>query len=268
MKMVLYLLSGIILIYISICCVLYFYQARFIFYPPKPDHSFYEQVKQYEYFIKTDNETLHGWNIKNENLDHNTSIIYFGGNSEDVTYNIPDSNKYSAKNIFFTNHPGYGKSTGQPSERSLFDNALQAYDQIIKTHNLNAKDIIIMGRSLGSSVATYVASKRTSKGLILITPFDSIENIAIKQFHLFPVSLLLKHKFKTIDYIDRVNCPILIIATDNDEIIPSTNLSNLYKTREKKIKLLKINNAGHNDISDKKEYFSYINKFILSNVIF
>jgi uncharacterized protein len=267
MKMASGLLITLAAIYLSLCAALYFYQDKFIFFPPPPNPHFYEQVKQYEYFIKTNNETLHGWNIYNENINHDTSIIYFGGNAEDVTYNLPDSHKYSAKNVFFTNHPGYGKSTGTPSEDNFYNNALQAYDEILNKHQLNEENVIIMGRSIGSSVATYVSSKRGSSGLILITPFDSIENIAANQFSLFPVSLLLKHKFKTIDFIDNVKSPILIIASDNDEIIPNANLLKLYNSREEKIQLLKINDAGHNDISNKNEYFPYINEFILSKTI-
>ena len=197
------------------------------------------KIKPYEYFIKTDSATLHGWKATNPDINHDSSIIYFGGNAEEVSYNISDARLFSARHLFFTDLPGYGNSTGNPSERSFFSNALQAYDHIIKTHQLDAENIFIMGRSLGASVATYVASKRKSKGLILIAPFDSIEHIASNHYKWFPVKLLLKHKFKTDEYIDNVTSPILAITADNDAVIPAINFNQLYEPRKNKINLLK-----------------------------
>jgi len=265
MKTLITFSAFIFFIYFSLCAALYFFQDNFIFFPPRPDNQWYSKIKSFEYFIKTDSATLHGWKISNKNINHKASIIYFGGNAEEVSYNIEDADFYSARHLFFTNMPGFGSSTGTPSEQSFFSNALQTYDHIIEQYNLDPEDVFIMGRSLGSSVATYVASKRKSKGLILITPFDSVENIAVNNYSLFPVKLLLKHKFKTEQYIDQVNAPIMFIATDNDGVIPATNLANLYEPRAEKINLLKINDADHGSISHKEKYFSYINGFILSN---
>ena len=160
--------------------------------------------------------------------------------------------------------PGFGSGTGKPSELSFFSNALQAYNHIIKNHQLNEENVFIMSRSLGASVATYVASKRNSKGLILITPCDSMEDIDSNHYTWFPVNLLLKHKFKTDEYIDNISSPILVIATDKDGVIPTINLNHLYEPRKDKINLLKINHANHNNINATEKYFSYINGFILS----
>lgn len=264
MKTLAGLAGFIFFIYFSLCAALYFFQDSFIFFPPKPDLQWYEKLKSYEYFIQTDSAKLQGWKISNENINQHTAIIYFGGNAEEVSYNLEDARRYSAKHLFFTNMPGFGGSTGKPSEQSFFGSALQAFDHIIQKNNLNPDNIFIMGRSLGSSVATYVASQRKSKGLILITPFDSVEKIAQNQYKLFPVKLLLKHKFKTEVFIDKVKSPILIIATDNDGVIPAANLANLYQPRIEKIKLLKINESDHVSISHSEKYFSYINEFIVS----
>jgi len=264
MKTLTNILISFVFIYISVCFFLYFMQDNFIFYPPKPDQQWYKKIKPYEFFIETDSETLQGWKKSNTNINHNSSIIYFGGNAEEVSHNIIDADSFSARHLFFINMPGFGNSTGTPSEHSFFSNALQAYDYIIKTYQLDADNFFIMGRSLGSTVATYVASKRKSKGLILITPFDSIENIARDHYKWYPINIILKHKFKTELYIDSVSSPILAIATDSDGVIPASNLNRLYAPRKEKINLLKINHANHNNINSSEKYFSYINGFILS----
>jgi hypothetical protein len=244
------------------CALLYFFQEKFIFFPPPANKTWYLKIKHYEYFITTASAHLHGWKISSADSQHNAIIIYFGGNAEDVSYNILDANLYATRHLFLTNMPGFGNSTGQLSEHSFFSNGLQIYDYIVKKYHLDTQNIFIMGRSLGSTVATYVASQRNTAGLILITPFDSIENIARKQYSLLPIKLLLKHKFSTEKYIDAVSAPIMVIATDNDGIIPAINLANLYAPRKQKINLLKINDANHINISKKKNYFTYINNFI------
>lgn len=262
------LLLFLLCLYLLSCAALYFFQSSFIFFPPEADNKWYSKYQAHEYFIKTDSETLHGWKLSNNEITHNASIIYFGGNAEDVSYNIPDAHRYSVKHLFLTNLPGYGHSTGTPSEQSFFDNALQAFDQIIKIHDLNINDVHIMGRSLGSSVASYVASQRKIKSLILITPFDSVENMAKDQYPFFPVKYLLKHKFNTEKLLDVISAPILILATDTDGLIPAKSLNNLYLPRKNKINLIKINNTNHNSINTQASYFSSLNGFILSNTSF
>ncbi|MCW9014895.1 MAG: alpha/beta hydrolase [Gammaproteobacteria bacterium] len=221
-------------------------------------------MQKYEYYIDTEKEKLHGWQFNNPDIAH-SNIIYFGGNAEDVIYNIADASRYSASKLFFTNLPGYGNSTGTPSEKSFYDNALQAYDTIVQKHQLDPDDIIIMGRSLGASVAAYVAAQRKVKSLILVTPFDSVANIAAQQFSWFPVRRLLRHKFNTMEYVSQINAPILIVAAEHDEIIPKTNGNNLYQARPENISLLEVKNTGHNNISQNPQYFQYINGFILAN---
>ena len=267
MKIVGVILAFVFLAYLFICISLYFFQANYIFFPPKANEPWYAKIKPYEYFLKTDSAVLHGWKVSNLHTPHTASIIYFGGNAEDVSHNIPDAHLYSVRHLFLTNLPGFGASSGTPSEKNFYSNALQVYDQIVESSNLNPDNVFIMGRSLGSAVATYVASKRKVRGLIIITPFDSIENVASHYYNLFPVKRLLKHKFQTEAYIDEVNAPIVALTADHDGVIPAENLANLYTPRKQKINLLQIQGSDHNTISHSEQYFSFINGFILANTV-
>lgn len=265
MKALIAVFAPFLFIYLCLCALLYFSQEKFIFFPPKADNQWYSKFKSFEYFIDTGSAKLHGWQVTNPIVNNNASIIYFGGNAEEVAYNLQDANRYTVKNLFFTNMPGYGSSTGKPTEKSFLDSSLKIYDHIIEKHQLDPEDVFIMGRSIGSSVASYLASQRKLKGLILITPFDSIEQVARNMYKIFPVTLFLKHKFNTDKYIDKTNAPILIIAAEKDGVIPEINLTNLYTPRKDKINMITIPGATHNDISQGNDYFSYINGFILSN---
>jgi len=250
-------------VYLLSCFALYYFQDRLIFFPPEPQEDVYQSVSHNEIRFSDSNEKLHGWDIK-VNEAQSKTIIYFGGNAQDVVYLNFEANEFNVKQLIAINHPGYGKSTGQPTQSSIYKNSLQVYDWAKEQYQLNSKNIIIMGRSLGSSVATYLAANRKISGLILVTPFDSIENIAAKQYKYFPIKLLMNHAFPTIDYIGQVNAPTLMLAAEKDEIIADENLENLKQAAGENNRLVRYENVGHNTIQEHIEYYSEINKYINS----
>lgn len=248
-------------IYIIICGLLYIFQDRLIFFPPKPVDDVYGAVKVNEISFTSKQREVYGWKIKLD-PDASNTIIYFGGNAEDVVYFNFESEKFKAQQAITFNHPGYGKSEGIPSEKGLYQNALDVYDHVIKEYKLQPENIIVVGRSLGSSVAAYLAANRNISGLVLITPFDSIENIAAQQYKLFPVKILLKHKFPTIENIVNVNSPILMLAAEEDEIITDTNLHNLKQVMGDNYRLISYIDVGHNTIQTHPDYYDEINHFV------
>jgi pimeloyl-ACP methyl ester carboxylesterase len=243
------------------CAYLYVNQERLIFFAPRANPQLYQHWQQHEYLIEVNGHRLHGWQIEQAGKPAAT-ILYFGGNAEDVVYNLDDAPNYAASRLFFTNYPGYGKSSGEPSQQNLFDDALALYDSLLEQHRLQPENIYIMGRSLGSSVASYLASQREVAGLILVTPFDSMENLAANYYSWFPVRWLLKHKFNTIDFIHEVSAPILVLAAADDEVIPQAHLEKLYQAAGGNARMISIDNADHQNINLRPGYFSAINRFI------
>ena len=121
-----------------------------------------------------------------------------------------------------------------------------------------------MGRSLGSGVASYNSKKEGVQGLILVTPYDSIEAVAKGQFPFLPVKLLLTEKFESYKYVNP-EIPTLVLYANNDSIIPNKNTDELLKYINKKSKIEKMSNTDHNRISETPEYWNYINNFV-SNI--
>lgn len=249
------------IIYLFSCTALYVLQDKLIFFPPLPIEDVYKTVSKNEIEFTINNEILHGWKVDLSPVGNKT-ILYFGGNAEDVVYLNHEAKEFNVRQSISFNHPGYGKSSGKPTQKNLYNNALLIYDLILKEYQLTSNDIIVVGRSLGSSVATYLAANREVAGLILITPFDSIENMASKQYKFFPVKFLLKHPFSTIDYISNVKAPILMLAAYKDEIIADENLQNLRKMAGNKNRLIQYSNVGHNTIQTHNNYYKEINAFI------
>ena len=120
-----------------------------------------------------------------------------------------------------------------------------------------------MGRSLGSGVATYIAANRKIDRLILVTPFDSIENVANQIYRIFPVILLLKDKFRSLDRVKDIKAESLILVAENDSVIPRLRTDKLITLFDKeKLTTIVIQHASHNDISDHPEFAQGIRRFL------
>lgn len=238
---------SLVIIYGALCIALYLFQRSLIYFPQPGKDS--EDVN-------TINLAVNGINLKISALQrHNAgAVIYFGGNAEDVSLSIPElSSAFPDKAIYAMNYRGFGGSEGTPSEEALVNDALVLFDYIKNNHN----NIIVVGRSLGSGIAIQLASKQQVQGLILITPYDSIQNIAAGRFPFFPVGLLLKDKFESWKYAQKISTPTTIIIAEFDEVIPQQNSKNLLTSFPPGIaKFIVVRNTGHNSISGNREYIN------------
>ncbi len=252
------LLLILLLFYFIFMIFLYLQQKNFIFYPTRTKHQLKDNRSK-EFSLIQETATLNGWLINHNHVSQRL-IIYYGGNAEDIFYSIDTFHNFADTSALLINYRGYGTSSGTPSEENLFADALAIFDEVNARYN--TQKVWLMGRSLGSGVATYVASQRDIAGLILITPFDSIESIAKKQYPFMPVSLLLQHKFRSIDHAPKIHQPTLIIYGGKDRIVPPANTERLIKYLSGNKKIVLIEEAEHNNIEMFPEYNLAILKFI------
>lgn len=184
------------------------------------------------------------------------ALLYFGGNAEDVAEGLPTFvAAFPQHALYLMNYRGYGGSSGQPSEAALFADALALFDRVRTEH----EDVTVVGRSLGSGVAVQLASLRPVARLVLVTPFDSLQEIAAGQYPYLPVRWILSDKYQSWKYAARVTAPTLLIAAERDEIIPRKSTESLLARFPPGIATLKIvGGATHNNISEGPEYISYL----------
>ncbi len=182
------------------------------------------------------------------------AIIYFGGNGEDVSPNLPSfSQAFPAHALYLLHYRGYGGSTGSPTEAALQSDALALFDHVSKMHS----DVVVVGRSLGSGVAVWVASQRPVSRLILVTPYNSIQELAAQRFPWFPVSWLLTDKFESWKYAARVTAPTLLISAEHDEVIPKASTEQLHAHFRNGAAVLKmLPGTSHNTVSLHPDYLS------------
>jgi pimeloyl-ACP methyl ester carboxylesterase len=185
------------------------------------------------------------------------ALIYFGGNADDVSQDVPALvHAFPDRAIYALHYPGYGGSSGSPSEQAIFADSLALFDRVHADH----PNIIVIGRSLGSGVAVWVASQRPLARLVLVTPFDSLADPAAAQYPIFPVRWLLRDKFESWRYAPHVSTPTRIIVAENDETVPRSS-SDRLRTRFKEgvASYVVVPRVGHNTIQNAPGYWALVN---------
>lgn len=246
-------------IYAVILLIVFLRQDNFIFFPTQAKHPSPDDKDIMTIGFSHSEETLNGW-LVNRKAAQQSLIIYYGGNAEDIFYSIPDFLNYQNCAVLLVNYRGYGSSSGKPGEKEFFEDALAIFDNVSQEYSPNK--IFLMGRSLGSGVATYVASRRKIDGVILVTPYDSIKSMARRQFPFLPTSLLLKHPFMSSDYVENITCHCLVIYGGRDDTIPNKNTENLLRYFKVRAEVVRIEEGGHNNIETFEEYRAAIQEFI------
>jgi pimeloyl-ACP methyl ester carboxylesterase len=239
--------------YILIVALLYLLQRNLLFYPVSASDGIQEEA----IFFKNDDVLLHGWIL---NRGQKKALIYFGGNSENITNNIDQFKKlFKDYTIYLVNYRGYGESQGKPTQKGLFSDAISIYDQILVQHS----SISLMGRSLGSGVAVYLASKRDIEQLFLLTPFDSVAEIAQTHYPYFPSRYLVKDRFDSATYATNIETPTLIITAEFDQVIPVKHAEKLRdQFTRARVSYQLIVGAEHNNITSFPDYRQVIQAFI------
>ena len=241
---------GVVSVYVLGAFLLYVLQRNLLYFPsPEYQHNLptIELLNQQQ-LLK----------IAVLNPGQSKAIIYFGGNAESVVFNeVPFIEHFPTHTVYLVNYRGYGGSSGEPTELGLFSDALAIYDSVQDQHN----SVSAFGRSLGSGVATYLASERDIDALALITPYDSIVSVASKRFPFYPVALLMRDKYDSVERAPKVSAKVLIIMAQLDRVIPNWHSVKLQEAfLEEQLTVVSIEGADHNNVSLSSEYFPALKK--------
>jgi hypothetical protein len=186
------------------------------------------------------------------------ALIYFGGNAEDVSQDVSDLvAAFPNTAIYALHYPGYGGSSGTPTQQAIFVDSLALFDRVKADH----PSVIVVGRSLGSGVAVWIASQRPIARLVLVTPFDSLGDVAAQQYRFLPVRWLMRDRFESWRYAPEVTVPTRIIVAGDDELVPRSSSDRLRtRFREGLVSYLVVPGFGHNTIQDSPGYWALLSK--------
>ena len=251
-------------LYILITIMLYFFQEKLIFLPTKlPQDHVFEFSHTFEEFNLTANDgaVLNALHFKAESPKG--LILYFHGNAGDlsrwghITGFFVDQNY----DVIVMDYRTYGKSTGKLSEKALHGDAQLFYEHALKKYD--EQEITLYGRSLGTGIATKLASENSPKRLILESPYHSIRDVAKDRFPFLPVQWLLKYQFLSSDYIQDVQCSIAIFHGTADNVISYSYGKFLYDSISgDNKKLYTIEEGEHNNLIEFESYVKGIEEIL------
>jgi pimeloyl-ACP methyl ester carboxylesterase len=244
--------------YGALVIFMYVKQESFIFFPVQATHSSTAVSNVSPYSLQRNDVVLKGW-LVNPKYRRETLVLYFGGNAEDVFSNIDEFEAIQGASLFVS-YRGYGPSSGTPGESELFSDALAVFDDAVEQYS--PKNIFLMGRSLGSGVACFVASKRDVRGVILVTPYDSIAAVAQSVYPWLPVATLIKHKFNSVEYASKIGSPVLVLYGGEDRVVVPQRTRSLLLHLNGEKKVVYLERADHSTIDMHPEYWGSILEFL------
>ncbi len=241
---------------------------RLIYFPQPLDPAARQRILAHhpqarEASLKSaDGLQLQGWHLPGESGLMRPLAIYFGGNAEEVSWMLDFGAVFTGWDLALFNYRGYGFSAGKPSQQGLLQDALTIYDHFAVQPEIDAGRIVVIGRSLGSGVATYLASQRSVRGVLLVTPFDSLTAIAQNFYPFLPVRWVLGNLYDSAGLAPTLAAPLRMIVAEDDEVIPARHSQRLFEAWGGPKEQLSIAGAGHNDLQQHREYWRAIQTFL------
>ena len=239
--------------YLVLLLALYFSQRKLLYQPA----AGYTKKKLLNITFHRAGKTLTGWVV---NPEKDNAVIYYGGNNESVEDTIELFEKVlPSHTVYLIPYRGYGcnMAVGSPTEGRLFRDAEFIFDTITHSHD----NISLIGHSLGSGVATHIASIKKIDKMILITPYDSIENVAFDHYPIFPMSLIVRDKFLSYKKAPHVKAQTMIVVAGNDKMIKYARTHKLISSFRKGIvSTLIYPHADHGNIGEYSK-FRYVGRF-------
>ena len=193
-------------------------------------------------------------------------MLWYHGNAGNLIHRLDNMARLHQRGVslFIIDYRGYGSSKGRPSEPGLYADGMAAYDYLRKERGVPSEKIIIFGRSLGAAVAAEVAANREVAGVILETPFPSVESVARKLYGGLPTHQLLRARFNLMERLPKIRKPILVLHGNQDAVIPYELGKEVYEAAAEPKTFYRIDGADHNDtyIAGGEAYFEVLLKFM------
>ncbi len=250
MNILIKLVFAAFFLYIIYSCFLFLVQRRIIF--PRYRISEFSDAKDKicgleKIWLNTSSGKIESWFLPPASVHYKAgcpAVIFAHGNSELIDFWTEEFKNFAAFGIgvMLVEYPGYGRSEGNPSQKSITEAMISAYDLLAARNDVDSEKIIIFGRSIGGGAACALAAKRSSAILILKSTFTSIRSMASK---FFIPGFLVKDPFDNLSVIKSYSKPVLIIHGKYDKTIPYAHGIALYKAA-KNGKMITYD-CGHND---------------------
>lgn len=273
-------MSGIRLIITaaSICAIsialVYIFQSLFVYFPsrtlsadPSSIGLQFEDVR----FETADGIQLTGWFIPCSN---NRGVILFcHGNAGNISHRLDSIMIFHrlGLDVFIFDYRGYGKSEGKPTEEGTYKDAEAAWQYLVEERQIHASQIILFGRSMGGALAAWLAHQHSPGGLILESTFTSLRDAAVTIYRFPLIKWLVRYEYNTAEHLAKVDCPVLIVHSRDDEIMPFNQGQRLFELAKEPKMFLEITGSHNSGFITSGKYYekglvNFISAFIPEHV--
>ena len=236
--------------YFALLALLYFQQDSLLFYP-RPELPSTEWAP-YRIEFSRDEITLRGWFIPSPGA--NATVVYYGGNGEELSRAINRIRRIGDFNFLLVNYRGYGASDGQPGEAAMKDDARFILDTMVREGMIEIGSTHVVGRSLGTGIAAWLAARYDFASVVLLTPYDSIASIAADLYPFFPVRALIRNPFNAVEDAGDIDEPVLIIKAERDSIVPHVHTARFADALPAPPEFFTVPGTTHNRLFEEPFY--------------
>ncbi|HAU1151784.1 TPA: alpha/beta hydrolase [Legionella pneumophila] len=256
-------LTGLVIIGIVIT-LMYLFQRHLIYFPnrhtPKLEDYNASDMKIVSLHTE-DNLHLKSWYIPAGK--HRPTILYLHGNAGHIGYRMPLAREFidAGLGVFLLEYRGYGGNPGKPNEKGLYEDGEAAIEFLIQ-HGVPSKSVILYGESIGTGVATQLATKYPVCAVILQSPFTSLTRLA--QYH-YPLNFLKPwDQYNSLARMKKIHAPLLVLHGKLDQIVPYQEGLNVFNEANEPKKMLSFDDKEHNDLWSADNFSREIIQFALN----
>lgn len=234
--------------YAVFIAVLYATQDRLLYFPtrtleatPRDIGLAFEEVP----LTTADGQHLHGWYVPA--ATSRTTLLFLHGNAGNISHRLDSLRIFHGLglNVFIFDYRGYGKSSGRPSEQGTYRDAEAAWRYLTAERGMKPAEIVLFGRSLGGSVAAWLARQATPRALILESTPTSVPDLAADLYPWLPARWLCRFRYDALAAVRELRCPVLIVHSPEDEIIPFAHAERLFAAAAEPKRFLRLR-GDHN----------------------
>jgi len=233
----------------GVIALMFFLQSHLVYFPdgqiidtPADRGMAYEEIS----FEAADGVQLSAWYVPAE--AGRGVVLFSHGNGGNISYNLPfvEILHRVGLSIFIYDYRGYGRSKGKPSEEGTYSDIAGAWRYLTESRKVPAGQILLYGQSLGGPIAAKLAREKSPVALVLDSTFTSFIDIAGHHYPILPVRWLARFEYNTIEHVRNIRCPVLVIHSSDDEIVPFKQGVALYEAAQEPKAFVKLR-GGHND---------------------
>jgi pimeloyl-ACP methyl ester carboxylesterase len=266
------ILAALFSLVVLLSVTVYTLAPGMLFYPhfdEESAHALAAYPEAEELTFEIDGRVVSGWML-HQVEGKAPLVLYFGGNGENASARVlrliesGTQSAFSGCNFAFLDYPGYGKSSGSPSEASIQQMGLDVYDALAAREDVDASRIVLFGYSLGTGVANYVASCRPAAGLMLMAPYADGFDLYNSMVPIFygPLRALVAFRMESVRFAEEITLKPLVVASLDDGTVPFASSERLAEAYPAGCNFVRMEGLGHNDFWGSDEVLLRISAYI------